>query len=175
LLVFVVCVLTTLASGCGSHATRRGPVDARTSIFPARPGGTLTPSDLAFGGGPWIRAPRSSYGISDAELAAYLKPEARAAAARTRAREHSPSTPAKRTPALPAPPAVAYAREPAPRTEQSLALVARTAPAADATRYAEREQRSQRLAEYRGGDAIVITTTTLLIIVLIVLLLILIT
>jgi hypothetical protein len=173
-----VCVVSTLLFGCGAHAPRRGLSDNRTSIFPARPDGTLTPSDMAFGGGPWIRSPSNTpYGLSDAELAAYLKPEARALAARTPAPEPTPAPRAPaRAPALPPPPpVVATTPEPAPQSEQLAALSEPKPAERDITRYAERQQRSRDLLGYRGGDAVVITTSTLIIILLVVLLIVLLT
>jgi len=175
--LFGICVVSTWVLGCGAHAPRRGPTDTRTSIFPARPGGTLAPSDLAFGGGPWIQSPSEQpYGLSDAELAVYLKPEARAKAARTPV--PAPSTPPapRPAPALPPPPAVATAPEPAPKTEQlHAALVEPKAADRDLERYAQRQQRARELQDYRGGDAVVITTSTLVIILLVVLLIVLLT
>lgn len=176
---FAIAVIATLGA-CGTQATSSGPVDARTSIYPARPG-TLLPSDLAFGVGSGTSSGgREQIGISDEELATYLQPPTRAKAGRTRTPRERPPAPARPEPLPALPPlsaAVAHVPERAARTE----LQAQAAPVEpraadpDAARYAQREQRASALSDYRGGDAIVISVTTLVIIALIVLLVILVT
>lgn len=173
-----VLALATL-SACGTQTTSPGPVDARTSIYPARPSGTLIPSDFALGGGPSIR-PRSGErdAMSEEELATYMKPEGRAKPARERApaQPPSPPVPPEPLPALPRLPPVAGTLQPATRTElPSAAPVAPEPAAPDMQRYAEREQRASGLSDFRGGEVVVISITTLVIVLVIVLIVLLVT
>lgn len=176
---FSIAVIATLGA-CGTQATTPGPVDSRTSIYPAGRN-TLLPSDLAFGGGPWTSSgDRGRIGMSEEELATYLKPPTPAKAAHTRTPPAPPASPERPEPLPALPPfsaAVARTPEPTARTEQQVPAAPagpRTANP-DAARYAQREQRASALADYRGGDVVVISVTTLVIILLIVLILVLLT
>jgi hypothetical protein len=173
--VSLACLLMmVLAVGCGSQAVR-GPVDARAAGgLDARSGRTLVPSDLAFGRD--VALARRGERASGTDIDAYLKPQPKAPA-RIPARK---PTPAPAVPALPPPPAIALApqAEATAQTEQTAPqalLAANTLPGGDHERYAQREQRSRDVQNYRGGDPIVITSSALIVALLIVLLIVLLT
>lgn len=177
------CILTVLVYGCGAQPARPA-VDARSAPggLDVRGGATLTPADLAYGGGPWIDA----RGVSDArreatvDLDPFLKPEAVASAQAKPSAPATPREPARApAPALPstAPPAALAASKPeqlAVAEEQPLAR-APLAPNSDLERYGQRERQSRELQSYRGGDAVVISASTLVIVLLVVLLVVLLT
>jgi hypothetical protein len=168
----MACLLMVLAVGCGSQAVR-GPVDARAAGgLDARAGGTLVPSDLAFGRD--VALASRSERAPGADIDGYLKQQP-AAPVRTPARKRAPAPAA---PALPPPPAIAPEAEAAAQTEQAApqpVLAANTLPGGDHERYAQRERRSRDMQGYRGGDAIVITSSALIVALLIVLLIVLLT
>jgi hypothetical protein len=163
--------------GC---AQSRPPVDARSAPGGLDLRGTFTPRDLAYGGGPYTAA--RSEPRREIDLDPFLKPEA---LART-GKPHAPAAPRRPTPArapapqpaLPPAPKVAFATAttgPAVQVEPVALAAVDPTPSSDLQRYADREQRSRELQNYKGGDAIVISTTALLVIILVVLLIVLLT
>jgi hypothetical protein len=176
-LALIACTLAIVLAGCGAHAVQTPP--GAPGALDVRPSSTLTPSDLAYGGGRWLAGPAAPRRTPD--LDGFLKPDAVAggkAPARTPPKQQAPA----RKPALPprmvfTPEEVAVA-ESAQSTGIVPAAFTYTAPVADRSdlqQYAQREQRSRQLQGYQGGDAIVISASTLVIVLLVVLLLVLLT
>lgn len=154
LLLGLFALIALAAGGCASD------LSTRTTLGKAGAGGargTFSASQLAYGHS------NSTHQVdSDFNLDPYLRPVVEEAIAQ------QPTVVATRPEPTPQP-----AAEPAPvpeRFEYAQLNHTRAPHSDDANRYAEREQQSQELRSYRGGDAIVISAGTIVIVLLIVLL-----
>jgi hypothetical protein len=130
---------------------------------------TQSPYGVAYGAKTGARA------VATPNIDEYLKPDyaSRPTVHRARATpsvQRSGATPALSTPATQAVPdasAAALASAPAAKARDRGELAGNTT---DRSRYAQREQSSQAVEQFRGGDAIVITSGALILILLVVIL-----